>query len=142
MNTLTAEQTAFLAVNHAAAMITVEGGVAKAVRVAIALVDGKIWSSGNAERVRTARLRKDPRCTLYVHDNSYKFLTLESHVRLIEGPQVPELSLRLFRVMQNRPEGAITWFGQEMTPEAFMASMAADKRLIYEFDLVRAYGMI
>lgn len=142
MNSLTAEQLAFLAANHAAAMITVEGGVAKAVRVAIALVDGKIWSSGNAERVRTARLRKDPRCTLYVHDNSYKFLSLESNVRLIEGAQVPELSLHLFRVMQNRPEGNIAWFGQDMTPEAFMAAMAADNRLIYEFDVQRAYGMV
>ena len=142
MTSLTPEQSAFLAANHAAAMITVENGVAKAVRVAIALVDGKLWSSGNAERVRTTRLRKDARCTLYVHDAGYKFLSIESTVRLIEGPEVPELTLHLFRVMQNRPEGNIAWFGQDITPEAFLASMAADKRLIYEFEITRAYGMV
>jgi hypothetical protein len=39
----------YLRDNHSAAMITVGGdGVAKAVRVGVALVDGRLWSSGTA----------------------------------------------------------------------------------------------
>ncbi|MGH9113750.1 MAG: pyridoxamine 5'-phosphate oxidase family protein, partial [Acidimicrobiales bacterium] len=52
----------YLDANHSAAMITVGGdGVAKAVRVGVALVDGRLWSSGTADRMRTERLRDDPR---------------------------------------------------------------------------------
>ena len=114
----------------------------RAVRVGVVLVDGKLWSSGTQDRIRTARLRRDPRCTLFVFDGSYKFLTLETHVRLLEGADVPELSVRLFRQMQNRPEGNLNWFGKEMSIEDFMQTMADEKRLIYEFEISRAYGMV
>ncbi len=67
---LTDSQFAFLEKNHAAAMITIgKEGTPRAVRVGIALVDGKLWSSGTQDRVRTARLRHDPRCTLFVFDS-------------------------------------------------------------------------
>ena len=71
-------------------MITVGAdGFAKPVRVAVAVVDGKLWSSGTQQRARTARLRADPRCTLYVHDTGWSFLTLEATVTILEGPEVP-----------------------------------------------------
>jgi hypothetical protein len=50
-------------------MITLRrDGSAHAVRVGVALVDGKVWSSGTADRVRTRHLRRDPRSTLIVPD--------------------------------------------------------------------------
>ncbi|MDX6410347.1 MAG: hypothetical protein QOE13_3418, partial [Gaiellaceae bacterium] len=68
-------------------MITVAAdGVAKAVRIAVGLVDGKLWSSGTQTRARTRRLRQDPRCTLYVHDAKWFYLTLETTVTLLELP--------------------------------------------------------
>lgn len=143
MNPLTETQLAFLEKNHAAAMITpADDGFPRAVRVGIALVDGKLWSSGTQDRVRTERLRKNPNCTLFVFDATWSFLTLETHVRLIEGPDVPALSVQLFRVMQNRPTGNLSWFGGEMTPDDFKRAMVEEKRLIYEFDIRRAYGMV
>lgn len=111
---LTDTQRGFLENNHAAAMITIaKDGMPKAVRVGIALVDGKLWSSSTQDRVRTARLRRDPRCTLFVFDKQYSFLTLETSVTILDGSDAPELNLRLMRQMQQKPTGLISWFGQD-----------------------------
>ncbi|MBO0732418.1 MAG: pyridoxamine 5'-phosphate oxidase family protein, partial [Acidimicrobiaceae bacterium] len=133
---------AFLAANRSAAMITVTpAGIAKAARIGVGLVDGKVWSSGTAQRVRTRRLRDDPRCTLFVFDGSFGFLTLETTVTLLEGPDAPALSVRLFREMLGRPTGPLSWYGAELDEEAFRQAMVDDQRLIYEFEVHRAYGM-
>lgn len=139
---LTESQKTFLANNNAAAMITIaEDGMPKAVRVGVALVDGKLWSSGTQDRVRTNRLRRDPRCTLFVFDKQYSFLTLETMVTILDGPDAPDLNLRLMRQMQNKPTGPLNWFGQVLDTDAFLQTMADQHRLVYEFDILRAYGM-
>jgi PPOX class probable F420-dependent enzyme len=137
----------FLAQNHSAAMITLRpDGTPHAVRVGVVLVDGKLWSSGLPGRVRTGHLRRDPRCTLFVFDPAYSYLTLETTVTILEGPDVPEQSVDLFRVMQAgrmQPStpGGLFWEGQEKSPEEFRRIMAEERRLIYEFEIHRAYGM-
>lgn len=139
---LTESQQAFLENNRSAAMITIaQDGMPRAVRVGVALVDGKLWSSGTQDRVRTARLRRDPRCTLFVFDKQYAYLTLETTVNILDGDNAPELNLRLMRLMQNKPTGPLNWFGQELETEAFLQKMAEQKRLVYEFEISRAYGM-
>lgn len=139
---LTESQIAFLENNRSAAMITIaQDGMPRAVRVGVALVDGKLWSSGTQDRVRTARLRRDPRCTLFVFDKQYAYLTLETTVNILDGDNAPELNLRLMRLMQNKPTGPLNWFGQELDTEAFLQKMAEQKRLVYEFEISRAYGM-
>ncbi|MFP4072746.1 MAG: pyridoxamine 5'-phosphate oxidase family protein [Actinomycetota bacterium] len=139
---LTAEQREFLDKNRSAAMITVGGdGMPKAVRVGVALVDGKIWSSGTQERERTRRLRRDPRCTLFVFEPGWNALTLETTVELLEGDAVADQSVRLFRVMQARPEGPLMWFGKELDEDAFRQAMIEGRRLIYEFHVNKAYGL-
>ena len=142
MEILTETQSRFLESHHSAAMITSgPGGVPRAVRVAVALVDGKLWSSGTADRVRTKRLRRDPRCTLFVFDDSWQALTLETTVTLLEGADAPEQNLRLFRAMQQRPTGPVNWFGKEVEEEEFLRAMRDQSRLIYEFHVQRAYGL-
>ena len=139
---LTDSELAFLEKHHSAAMITVSAdGLPKVVRVGVALIDGNLWSSGTADRVRTKRLRSDPRCTLYVHDNAFGFLALESTVTILDGPDAHELSLRLFRVMQGKPTGPLSWFGGELDEADFLARMQAEQRLIYEFEPHRTYGL-
>jgi hypothetical protein len=131
----------FLADHHAAAMVTVTPeGVAKTARVGVALVDGRLWSSGTQDRVRTARLRRDPRCTLFVFSDSYRWLTLETSVTILEGADAPELSVRLFRAMQGRPSGPLSWFGGELDEAAFRQQMVTEGRLVYEFTVHRTYG--
>jgi hypothetical protein len=139
---LTAKEIAFLERQHSAAMITIgEGGVPKAVRAGVALVDGNLWSSGTQGRVRTSRLRRDPRCTLFVFDQGYAWLTLETTVTILDGPEAAAQNLRLFRVMQNRPSGPLSWFGGEHDEASFLRIMADEGRLIYQFEVERAYGL-
>jgi hypothetical protein len=140
---LTDAELAYLQTANSAAMITVTpDGVARPVRVSIALVDGKIWSSSTLGRVRTKRLRVDPRATLFVFEGDYRWLAIESAVTILEGDLVPVLSVRLFRTMQDRPEGPIGWFGVDLDEDEFRQKILDDDRIIYEFDVVRTYGMI
>jgi hypothetical protein len=139
---LSDSELAFLSANHSAAMVTVAAdGIAKVARVGVAVIDGKLWSSGTQDRVRTKRLRTDPRCTLYVHDNAFGFLAVETTVTILDGPDAPGLNVRLFREMQGRPTGPLSWFGGEYEEADFLAQMEAEKRLIYEFEPQRTYGL-
>ena len=66
---------------------------------------------------------------------------LETEVRILDGDDAPALNLRLFREMQGKPEGPLSWFGGELDEPAFLARMAEEGRLIYEFDVHRTYGL-
>jgi PPOX class probable F420-dependent enzyme len=139
---LSAHDREFLSHNHSAAMITIaKDGTPRVARVGVDLVDGSVWSSGTADRVRTKRLRRDPRCTLYVYDRAAAWLALEATVTILDGPEAPEQNLRLFRRMQGKPNGPLTWFGRELDDDAFRRAMVDEQRVIYEFDVHRAYGM-
>lgn len=139
----------YLATHHAAAMITLRpDGTPHAVRCGIAMVDGKLWSSGLPQRIRTRYLRRDPRATLFVYGadaaDRFSYLTLECVVTILEGPEVPELSRRLFSVMQagmERPPGTLFWEGTPRTDDEFVQIMADEQRLIYEFEVTRTYGL-
>ncbi len=132
----------YLKTNQSAAMITVGSeGRPKVARVAVTVVNGKLWSSGTADRARTKRLRRDPRCTLFVFDSGWSWLTMETTVRLLEGPDAVDLSLQLFRTMQERPSGDLTWFGKDYDEQSFRTLMVDEGRLVYEFDVERTYGM-
>jgi hypothetical protein len=140
---LTENQLNFLENNPRAAMITIsKNGTPKVARVAVALVDGRLWSSGTLDRVRTARLRRDPRCTVFIFDTAWRWLTLETTVRILEGPEAALLQVRLFRKMQNRPTGNLSWFDKELSEDEFISKMNQEHRLIYEFDIARCYGMV
>ena len=137
--------TSFLDTNHSAAMTTLRAdGTPHVARVGVALVDGKVWSSGTKTRVRTKHLRRDPRSTLFVFDDQFRWLALESKVTILDGADAPELHVRLFEVMQRGmgvPEGQLNWFGRTMRREEFLKTMVEEQRLIYEFEIVRSYGM-
>jgi PPOX class probable F420-dependent enzyme len=132
----------FLATNHSAAMITVgRDGTPKVARVGVGLVDGKVWSSGTADHVRTRRLRRDPRCTLYVHDSRFAWLALESSVTILDGSDAADQNLRLFRAMQGRASGPLSWYGTELAEDEFLQRMVDERRVIYEFEVHHAYGL-
>jgi hypothetical protein len=139
---LSADEVSFLDDHHSAAMITAGAdGTAKAVRVGVALVDGKLWSSGTSGRVRTRRLRESPQCTLFVFDSAYAWLTMETMVSILDGPDAPVQNLRLFRQMQGKPLGPLQWFGGNLEEDQFLRTMSDEGRLIYEFDVHRSYGL-
>jgi hypothetical protein len=142
MASLSEDDVRFLEQHHSAAMITVAGdGEPKVARVGVVLVDGKLWVSGTKDRVRTRRLRHDPRCVLYVHDTGYGWLAMETTATILDGPDVPAQSVRLFRLMQAKPEGPLSWFGSELDEPAFLQQMIDEGRVIYEFDVHKSYGL-
>lgn len=136
-------QRGFLEQNHGAAMISLRrDGTPNAVRIGVALVDGQLWSSGTQARRRTTFLRRDPRSTVFVFEGGFRFLTIESRVTILDGPDAPQLNVRLFRIMQNRPTGPIQWYGADKTEDEFLAQMVSEQRLIYQFEPLRVYGLL
>jgi pyridoxamine 5'-phosphate oxidase-like protein len=137
----------FLEAARSAAMITLRrDGSPHAVRVGVALVDGKVWSSGTADRVRTRHLRRDPRATLIVYGAGREALSIDATVNILDGPDVPELSWKLFSVMQRGmtpppPPEHLMWYGKLKAREDFLRAMIDERRLIYEFDVIREYGL-
>jgi hypothetical protein len=139
---LSEKDVSFLADHRSAAMITVSNeGVAKPSRVTLGLVDGKLWSSGTQSRVRTKRLRRDPRCTLFVFDAESAWRGLETTVTILDGPDAPQQNLRLFREMFDNPSGPINWFGRDFSDAEFIQAMIDQERLVYEFEVYRSYGI-
>jgi len=134
---------AFLESNRTAAMVTLrKDGTPHVVRVAVVLVDGKLWSSGTQGRIRTRHLRRDPRCTLFVFGEGPGYLALDTTVALLESPDVPDQTIRLFQAMQpDSPQGTLLWWGQPRTHEEFKQIMVEEQRLIYQFEVTRAYGL-
>jgi len=145
---LTDQHRAFLDQHHSAAMVTLRAdGTPHAVRVGVALVDGKLWSSGTQHRLRTAHLRRDPRSTVFVFDPAWRYLTLEAIVTILHGPDAPQQNLRLFQIMQarlpNTPKpGHVMWAGKERSVDEFLQIMVSEQRLIYQFEIKRAYGLV
>lgn len=139
---LTPGELQFVSDHRAAAMITVDAhGVPKPVRISYQVVDGKIWSSGTQDRVRTRRLRQDPSSTLFIWDEVFDFLSVHATVTILDGPDAADLNLRYFRQLQGKPQGPLSWFGAgEFDDDAFRARMVADGRLIYEFEPIAAFG--
>jgi hypothetical protein len=116
------------------------------VRVGVALVDGKVWSSATADRLRTRHLRRDPRATLFVFGTGHDALTLEATVRILDGPDAPELSWKLISTIQRDmtpgpAPGKLAWFGKQLSKTDFLRQMVEEHRLVYEFDVTREYGL-
>ena len=123
----------FLAGNHKAIQTTLKkDGTPHVARVGVGLVDGKLWSSSTETRVRHKHVQRDPRSTLCVlHDDGYQWLGIESRVTVLDGPDAPELNLRLYRELAGEPDDV----------EEYLEAMVKEKRVIYEFSIDRTYGL-
>ena len=139
---LSSAETKFLETQHSAAMITIgSGGVPKVVRIGVALVDGHVWSSGTQGRVRTKRLRRDPRCTLFVFDQAFSWLALETTVTLLQGPKPRPRTCACSGSCRTARAGRSAWYGNELDEPAFLQRMLDEVRLVYEFGVDRSYGL-
>jgi PPOX class probable F420-dependent enzyme len=124
----------FLEQHHDAVMTTTKkDGTPHVARIGLGLVDGKLWSSGTETRVRTKHLRRDPRSALMVLDGSsrYRWLGLECRVTILDGDDAPQLNLELYRALAGEPDDV----------EEYLDAMVKEQRLIYEFEVLKAYGM-
>jgi PPOX class probable F420-dependent enzyme len=124
----------FVEHHRAAVMVTLKtDGTPHVARVGVGLVEGKLWSSGTQDRIRTKHLRRDPRCTLFVFDegHAYRWLGLETTVAILDGPDAPQKNLALYRALAGEPDDV----------EEYLRAMVVERRLVYEFDVTRTYGM-
>jgi PPOX class probable F420-dependent enzyme len=123
----------FLEQHHSAIMVTLKAdGTPHVARILAGLVNGKLWSSGTQTRLRTTFLRRDPRATLCVLDDSnpYRWLGLETTVRILDDADAPQHNLALYRVLAGEPKDL----------DEYLQAMVNEQRLIYEFHITRAYG--
>lgn len=144
MTVLTSDQREFVTSGATVAMITVgRDGYAKPVRVGVAYLDGVLCGTGTESRRRTARLRADPRCTLYFTDAQYRYLAVETTVSIVDGDAGVDGSMRLVRQWQRVPDdGAVDWFGETLEPDAFRQRLMEEGRVLYQFEVVKAYGLL
>jgi PPOX class probable F420-dependent enzyme len=106
-------------------------GMPHVARIGVGLVDGKLWSSGTLDRVRAKHVRRDPRCTLFVWDpkQSQAWIGLETHATIKEDDPVED-NLRLYRALAGEPDDV----------EEYREAMARERRIIFEFEILKAYG--
>jgi hypothetical protein len=136
----------FIAAHPHAAMITVGAdGLPKAVKMEAAVVSGVLESASHADKVRTRRLRRDPRCTLYFADDEHRWLTLEAEAEIVEGPGAPARLLRYFRIRDGKPTGPLDYHSGRshhsgLHDDAFQQLMADEDAVLYRFTIIRAYG--
>jgi PPOX class probable F420-dependent enzyme len=111
---------------------TKKDGAVHVARVGVGLVDGHLESSGTRDRIRTAHLRRDPRATLAVIDqqNAWQWLGLETRVTIFDGEDAPQRNLALYRVLAGEPKDL----------DEYLEAMVTEKRLVYRFEILRAYG--
>ena len=123
----------FLEKNHPAVMVTLrEDGTPHVARVDVGLVDGKLQSSGTQDRVRTRHLRRDPRASLCVlGSDGYSWLGLDCRVKILDGDDAPQLNLALYRAIAGEPDDV----------DEYLEAMVEEKRLVYEFEIEKAYGL-
>lgn len=123
----------FLRDHHGTIMTTLKAdGTPHVARVGVGLVDGKLQSSGTKTRVRTGHLRRDPRSTLCVlGKDPWHWLGLECTVTILEGEGAPHLNLALYRVLAGEPDDV----------DEYLEAMVAEQRLIFEFEILKTYGM-
>lgn len=140
MTILTDKELAFLQANRAAAMITVgKDGWPKPARIVFQVVDGKIWSSGTRNRVRTKRVLKDPRVTLYVHEPTFNFLALEANVTVLDDETTLDDSVKYFTQLGGGAPFKLN--GKEFADEAsFRDFLVEQERILYQFEPVRFWG--
>jgi hypothetical protein len=143
---LSADQRRFIATHPHAAMITVGGdGRPKAVKMEAAEVDGNLESASHADKLRTRRLERDPRCTLYFADDEHRWLSLETSVEIVSGPDAPARLLRYFRVRDNKPTEALDYHSDrshytQLDDDAFLRVMADEDAVLYRFTVTKSYG--
>ena len=102
-------------------------------RIGVGLVDGKLWSSATQTRLRTKHLRRDPRSSLAVLNSKdpYNWLGLDCEVTILDGPEAVDQNLALYRVIAGKDPDDMDEYRQ---------AMVEDQRLIYEFEIKKAYG--
>ncbi|WP_203457342.1 pyridoxamine 5'-phosphate oxidase family protein [Mycolicibacterium sp. CBMA 361] len=135
----------FLLHHHVAAMTVGVDGRPKAVKMEPAVLDDQLLSVGHRHKVRTRRLRRDPRATLYFDAPGPTWVALETTVDILDTPATPAQIVAFMRLRQQRPHGPLAWHGDngtevELDDDEFMHTMTAEGAVLYQFTIDKTYG--
>ena len=140
--------TAFINANRDAAMSALRrDGTPHVTRIVAGLVDGVLLSSATESRLRTRLLRRDPRCTLFFFETTPGagrafggYMTLETTVTIHDGPEGRRRSVEYFKSIFGSTDGNVTYGGKQMTEVEALEALERDGRILYEFNVLKAYG--
>jgi hypothetical protein len=141
--------TAYINANRDAAMVALRrDGTPHVTRIVAGLVDGVLVSSGTRSRLRTRLLTRDPRCTLFFFETTPAagrafggYLSLETTVTIHDGPEGLQRSVEYFkRIFGTTADGKVTYGGKTYTEDEALEALERDGRILYEFNVTRAYG--
>jgi hypothetical protein len=139
----------FIEAHPDAAMVTLrQDGSPHLARIEVAVVEGRLWSSGSPTLVRTRNLRRDPRCSLFVFGPHPDWVGLDTEVDLLDGPDAPQLHVRLMRArhQDSAPAGMILGHDDALghdrpyAEDEYLEHVRAEQRLIFQFNIRRVYG--
>jgi hypothetical protein len=148
--TLDAKATAFINANRDAAMVALRrDGTPHVTRIVAGLVNGALVSSGTRTRLRTKLLKRDPRCTLFFFETTPGagrafggYLSVEATVTIHDGPEALRRSVEYFKtIMGTTADGKVTYGGNAMTEDEALEALERDERILYEFNVIRTYGV-
>ncbi len=130
-----------------AAMITLrDNGTPHMARIEICVVDGHVCATGAPTLVRTRNLRRDPRCSLFVFGPHPLWLGLETRATLLEGDVGHDLIRLLLARHGTETPGTVLAHDDQLghdrpyTEDEYLAHARANQLLIYEFEVLKAYG--
>lgn len=146
---------AFLQANHLATLTTHRPDhMPHSAHITVGVVGDRLWSSGTERRMRTVYMRLDPACTLLVfpvradgHATYHHgtpgavWLGIEASVEVLDGPEVPQQTLALLHALHpDAPAGMVHWQGALRREQEVLEAVRAEGRVIYDFEVIRAYG--
>lgn len=131
-----------------AAMISVRrDGSPHAARVELGVVNGRIRTSGAPALVRTAHLRRDPRCTLFVFGPPPIWLGVDAVAHILDGPDAAEHCIALARARHGQPTNTTVIAHDEHLDtdrhydvDEYREHARARELFVFDFDIVRTYG--
>ena len=87
-------------------------------------------SDGDGVTDRTETPEAPARTGCVFDGGGWRWLGLETRVSILDGPEAVEQNLALYRVLAGDPEDL----------DEYRRAMVAERRLIYDFEIERAYG--
>jgi hypothetical protein len=146
---------AFLQANHLATLTTHRPDhMPHSAHITVGVVGDRLWSSGTERRMRTVFMRLDPVCTLLVfpvradghatyHHGTLgaEWLGIEANVEVLDGPDVPDQTIALLHALHpGSPAGLVHWQQAFRPEDEVREAIRAEGRVIYDFEVIRAYG--
>jgi hypothetical protein len=129
-----------------AAMITLgPDGSPHAARVELAVVDGRIRSSGSPRLVRAANVRRDPRCTLFVFGPAPRWLAISAIATILDGADHC-VALMQARHGDSAPAGHVLAHDESVGADRlyeideYRRHVRVSELFVFDFEVIRTYG--